>query len=299
MVKSVVMPSIPARRRVIVTADDFGLSVPVNEAVERAHREGILTAASLMVAEPATADAIRRARALPNLRVGLHVVVVAGRPLLPPDQVPDLVGADGAFGADLARAGMRYFFHPRARRQLEAEIRAQFAAFAASGLAFDHVNAQSHFHLHPTVFGLILKVAREYGSQPVRIPFEPFGPSWRATGDRRGLRWANAYLLAPWLALMRARLRAAHVAHNDRVFGLSDVGHMTPERVLALLRELEPGVTEIFFHCATGRWPQIDPALADYQLEDELAALTNPATAELLRALGVEQIAFSDLRRAG
>jgi len=283
---------------VIVTADDFGLSVPVNEAVERAHREGILTATSLMVAEPAADDAIRRARAMPRLGVGLHVAVVCGRPILPPEQVPDLVGSDGMFSADLARAGVRYFFHPRARRQLEAEIRAQFAAFAASGLPFDHVNAQSHFHLHPTVFGLILKIAREYGSPPIRIPYEPFGPSWRATGDLRGLRFANAYLLAPWLAMMRARLDAGGFAHNDRVLGLSDVGHMTPTRVAALLAELGPGVTEVFFHCATGRWPGIDPGLAGFQLEDELAALTSPAVATLLQGEGVERIAFSDLRRA-
>jgi hopanoid biosynthesis associated protein HpnK len=283
---------------VIVTADDFGLSVPVNEAVERAHREGILTATSLMVAEPAAEDAIRRARALPRLGVGLHVVVVCGRPILSPDQLPDLVGPDGMFTADLARAGVRYFFHPRARRQLEAEIRAQFAAFAASGLPFDHVNAQSHFHLHPTVFGMILRIAREYGSPPIRIPYEPFGPSWRATGDLRGLRFANAYLLAPWLAMMRARLDAGGFAHNDRVLGLSDVGHMTPARVTALLGELGPGVTEVFFHCATGRWPGIDPALTGYQLEDELAALTSPAVAALLHGEDVERIAFADLRRA-
>ncbi|MGD1067092.1 MAG: hopanoid biosynthesis-associated protein HpnK, partial [Vulcanimicrobiaceae bacterium] len=258
----------------------------------------ILTATSLMVAEPAAEDAIRRARSLPRLGVGLHVVVVCGRPILSPEQVPDLVGPDGMFTADLARAGVRYFFQPRARRQLEAEIRAQFAAFAASGLPFDHVNAQSHFHLHPTVFGLILRIAREYGSPPIRIPYEPFGPSWRATGDLRGLRFANAYLLAPWLAMMRARLDAGGFAHNDRVLGLSDVGRMTPARVTALLGELGPGVTEVFFHCATGRWPGIDPALTDYQLEDELAALTSPAVAALLRGQDVERIAFADLRRA-
>lgn len=296
------MPSTRAERtlrRVIVTADDFGLAIPVNEAVERAHRDGVLTAASLMVAEPAADDAIARARALPRLRVGLHVVVVDGRPVLPPEQLPDLVDAHGQLRSDLARAGVRYFFHPRARRQLEAEIRAQFAAFAASGLPFDHVNAQCHMHLHPTVFGIILKVAREYGRPPMRIPFEPYGPSWRAAHDARGLRFANAFLLAPWLALMRLRLRAAGIAHNDRVFGLGDSGRMTPERVRALLGQLQPGVTEVFFHAATGRWPGIAPALRDYRLEDELAALVDPGVARLLRAPGVETIAFGDLAAAG
>lgn len=287
-----------ATRRVIVTADDFGLAIPVNEAVERAHREGVLTAASLMVAEPAADDAVRRAKSLPSLRVGLHVAVVAARPLLPPERIPDLVDRDGMLPSDLLRAGIRSFFHPRIRRQLRDEIRAQFAAFAATGLPFDHVNAQSHFHLHPTVFGIVLEAARDFGRPPVRIPYEPFGPAWRATGDRRALRFANAYALAPWLALMRLRLRAAGIPHNDFVLGLSDVGHMNRERTLALLRALQPGVTEIFFHVATRRWDGIDPALRAYELEGELAALTDADVARALRAPGIETIAFADLAGA-
>jgi hopanoid biosynthesis associated protein HpnK len=282
-------------RRVIVTADDFGLAIPVNEAVERAHREGVLTTASLMVAEPCAADAVARARALPSLRVGLHVVLVAGRPVLPPERIPGLVEADGTFGTDLARAGVRWFFTPGIRRQLEAEIRAQFAAFAATGLPLDHVNAQCHMHLHPTVLGIMLEIAREYGRPPLRVPWEPFGPSWRATHDARGLRLANAVLLAPWLALLKARLRAARIPHNDRVLGLSDVGRMTPDRVLALLRELQPGVTEIFFHAATRRWDGISPDLRNYALEDEFAALTSPEIARALREPGTTTIAFADL----
>ena len=287
-----------AARRVIVTADDFGLAIPVNEAVERAHRDGVLTAASLMVAEPAADDAVRRARALPGLRVGLHVVLVAGRPMLPPERIPDLVEADGSFSTGLARAGIRFFFRRTVRAQLEAEIRAQFAAFAATGLPLDHVNAQCHMHLHPTVFGVLMKVARAYGSPPMRIPYEPFAPSWRATRDRRGLRLANAYLLAPWLMLMKARLRAAGIPHNDRVLGLSDVGHMHPARALALLRTLRPGVTEVFFHAATRRWDGIAADLREYELENELAALTNPDVARALQAPGVERIAFRDLADA-
>lgn len=289
----------PALRRVIVTADDFGLAVPVNEAVERAHRDGVLTAASLMVAEPAAADAVRRAHALPSLRVGLHVVVVEGRSLLAPAEIPDLVDARGMFGSNLAKAGVRYFFHPRIRRQLEAEIRAQFAAFAATGLAFDHVNAQCHMHLHPTVLGIILKVARDYGRPPMRVPYEPFGASWRAAHDARGLRFANAFLLAPWLALMKARLRGASIAYNDRVFGLGDSGRMTPERVVALLAQLEPGVTEVFFHPATGHWPGIAPGLQAYRHADELAALTSADVARALHAPGIETIAFADVAARG
>ncbi|HEX3466361.1 MAG TPA: hopanoid biosynthesis-associated protein HpnK [Candidatus Elarobacter sp.] len=273
-------------RRLIVTVDDFGLSVPVNEAIERGHREGIVTAASLMVAEPAAADAVARARANPALAVGLHVVAVAGRPVLPPERIPDLVGADGMLSSDLARTGVRYFFGRAVQRQVEAEIRAQFEAFARTGLAFDHVNAQCHYHLHPTVLRLILRVARDYGRPPMRIPDEPRSP------------WPHALFFSPFLRAMKGRLRASGVAHNDHVFGFNDTGRMTEERVLGFLDALPEGATEMYFHAATRRWPGIARDLASYRLEDELAALISPRVAAALRASGACPIAFRDLPNA-
>jgi len=285
-------------RRLIVTVDDFGLSVPVNEAIERGHREGIVSAASLMVAEPAAADAVARARANPGLGVGLHVVVVAGRSVLPPARIPDLVDAGGCFSGDLTRIGVRYFFSAAVQRQLEAEIRAQFEAFAATGLAFDHVNAQCHYHLHPTVMRLILRVARDFGSPPMRIPDEPFVPGWRASREHFGARAAQAIFFAPFLRLMKARMRARGIAHNDHVFGFNDTGRMTEERVLGYLAQLPEGTTEMYFHAATGRWPGIAPDLATYRLEEEFAALVSPRVVAAARANGTERIAFRDLARA-
>jgi hopanoid biosynthesis associated protein HpnK len=285
-------------RRVIVNADDFGLAIPVNEAVERAHREGIVTTASLMVAEPAAADAVARARALGSLRVGLHVVLVHGRPAAAPEEIPDLLEVNGMFSKDLVATGVRYFFRPGIRRQLEIEVRAQFARFAASGLSLDHVNAQCHFHLHPTVLGIILRVARDYGRPPMRVPYEPFLPSWNANHDRLGLRLANGVLLAPWVALMRARLRLAGVASNDRVFGLSDVGRMTAERTARFARELPEGTTELLFHIATRAWEGMAEDLRGYAMTGELAAVTSPAVAAALAARGAQRIAYGALRDA-
>ena len=105
-------------RRLIVSADDFGLSVAVNEGIERAHREGVLTAASLMVAGPAAADAVARARANPGLRVGLHLVAVEGPAVLPASEIPDLVDASGQFSSDQVRLALRYAASGAARRQL-------------------------------------------------------------------------------------------------------------------------------------------------------------------------------------
>ncbi|HVW75142.1 MAG TPA: ChbG/HpnK family deacetylase, partial [Rhizomicrobium sp.] len=114
-------------KQLIVTSDDFGAAVEVNEAVERAHRDGILSAASLMVTGPAAEDAVARAKAMPKLRVGLHLVLVEGKPMLSAGQVPDLVDATGHFRIDMARAGAAMFFLPHVKRQLRAEIEAQFA----------------------------------------------------------------------------------------------------------------------------------------------------------------------------
>jgi hopanoid biosynthesis associated protein HpnK len=136
----------------------------VNEAVERAHVDGILTAASLMVAGEGAADAVERAKRLPNLGVGLHVVLVDGRPMLPPEQIPALVGPDGWFQPDMVKTAFAIAFNPAARAQMRAEVAAQFAAFAATGLPLDHVNAHKHFHMHPMITSAISMLENRWAS---------------------------------------------------------------------------------------------------------------------------------------
>jgi chitin disaccharide deacetylase len=281
--------------KLIVTADDFGLAVAVNEAIEQAHRSGILTTASLMVGAEAACDAIARARRLPSLKVGLHLVVVCGRPVLPPDRVPDLVGPDGRFSNHLTRAGFEFFFRPAVRRQLEAEIRAQFGKFRESGLRLDHVNAHKHMHLHPTVLKLILEVGRDFGLKALRLPYEPFSWSWRAARERLlGRLWAGL-LLTPWVAVMRRRIGRSGIRHNDYLFGMHDTGRMHEERVLRYLGNLPPGVSEIYFHPALGSWSDVEPPAPDYLYEPELGALTSPKVAAAMRSSGIEMVAFGDL----
>jgi len=280
---------------VIVTADDFGLTVAVNQGVEQAHREGILTAASLMVGAGAAADAIERARRLPTLRVGLHVVLVQGRPVLPPEQVPDLVGATGEFTDRLVRAGFSWFFRPAVRRQLAAEIRAQYEAFRATGLPLDHVNAHNHMHLHPTLQALILAIGRDYGLRAVRVPYEPPLASSRAAGGGLARRLLTTAGLAPWVALLRRRLRRAGLKSNRCVFGLHDSGNMNAELLVRLAGALPAGVTELYFHPATRRCPELERRMPAYHHQAELAALTSPGVDAALRAAGAHRIAFCDL----
>lgn len=268
-------------KRLIVTADDFGASLPVNEAVEAAHRDGILTATCLMVAAPVAADAVERARRLPNLRVGLHLVVVRGAPVLPPEKIPDLVGSDGRFDDNLVRAGFRFFFLPRVRRQLAAEIHAQFEAFRATGLALDHANAHNHMHLHPTVLGLIIEIGREFGLTAVRVPHEPGG----------GL------FLTPWIGSMKRRLRRAGLGFNDFIFGIRETGKMNGAALKRIIAQLPDGVSEILLHPATGPWPGIEPEAAGFRFVDEFQALIDPSTRAAVAEAEAELIAFGDLTR--
>ncbi len=286
-----------AVRRLIVTADDFGLAIPVNEAVEQAHVRGILSTASLMAAAPQTADAVERARRLPNLRVGLHVVLVNGRPALPPSRVPDLVGADGRFSSDLFAAGVRYFFKPGIRAQLEAEIREQFRLFSVTGLALDHANAQNHMHVHPTVLSLMMKVGRDFGLRAIRVPYEPFGPAWRATRTQFRGRLMQSASLAPWMALMKRRIRAGGFAANDYVFGMIDSGRMNAAAVEEYIAALPPGVSEIYSHPATAQFDSADPPDADYT--GEFAALTDARVIARLHESDIRPVTFSELAHRG
>ena len=273
-----------AVRRVITTADDFGLSLAVNEAVEEAVRKGVLTGASLMVGEAAAEDAVARARRLPALRVGLHVVVAEGRPVLPPSRIPDICDAQGRLDGRLVRAGVRFFFRRRAAAQLHAEIEAQFAAFAATGLTLDHVNAHKHMHLHPTVLRFILTVGRHYGMQAVRLPFEPRALAGRLPLRQRLTGASGSAVIGPWVALMRRRLRQAGMRHNDYVFGLRQSGTVEEADVVEALGRLPAGTSEVYFHPST-----------DAAGRAELAALLSPRVRAALEACGAERVSFGEL----
>jgi hopanoid biosynthesis associated protein HpnK len=258
-------------KRLVVTADDFGLAPEVNEAVEEAHRRGVLSAASLMVGAPAAADAVGRARAMPGLRVGLHLVLVEGEPVAQRRDIPDLIDGAGRLRTDLAAYGLAIMIRPRVRRQLRGEIRAQFEAFRATGLVLDHVNAHQHYHLHPAITADILEIGREYGMRALRVPFEPRA-LLRAVEPTPPT--AVTRLAAPWTALMRARGRAAGLAIADRVFGLAWSGAMTEGRLAGLIARLPAGRTEIYLHPATAaEFPGSAPG---YRYRDELSALLSP-----------------------
>jgi hopanoid biosynthesis associated protein HpnK len=270
-------------RRLIITADDFGLHRRVNEAVELACRNGVLTAASLMVGAPAVQDAVERAARLPGLRVGLHLVLADGAATLSRDTVPALVDAHGLFGNNMVRDGFRFFFLPHVRKQLAREIRAQFEAFARTGLPLDHVNTHKHFHMHPTVLSLVLEIGKEYGMRAMRLPCEVDAPFW----------------LKPWVSLMRARLDHANIVHNDYVVGIAHTGQMDESALLDAIARLPAGVGEIYCHPATQGGAPLTPGMKAYRHADELAALLSTRVAAALDAAGTVRGGFADLFAPG
>lgn len=282
-------------KAIILTGDDFGLALPVNEAIIQAHREGALTTASLIVGAKFAQDAIDRARECPSLKVGLHLVLVEGNSILSPDKIPDLVNEKSEFSTNPAQTGFKYFFHPGIRKQLEAEIRAQFQAFYNTGFSLDHVNAHNHLHLHPTVMSLIVKVGKDFGLKAVRLPNEPPIRSWKSSGKGLGSRLASWIFLWPWLALMKRMLRREKIHYNDSLFGMADSGAMTLDLILQFIRNLPPGVTELHFHPATRRSREIDATMPEYIHEDEFRALTSRQLLMALQETGIQCMSFSDL----
>jgi chitin disaccharide deacetylase len=272
----------------ILTADDFGAAPEVNDAVEAAHRGGVLSAASLMVAAPAAADAIARARRMPSLRVGLHVVLTDGTPVLPRAAVDRLVDGNGRFRCNLTAFGTAIACSSRVRRQLAAEVSAQFAAFRDSGLTLDHCNAHQHFHLHPFVGMLLTTIGRRFGVRALRVPLEPARVLRTVEPLRSGM---PALLTVPFALALRRRARAAGMAGADSVFGLRWSGQMTRERLLGLIRNLPPGLSEIYLHPATGPFPG---AAHGYRYRDELAALTAPEVVTACRDPSLRLGGYSD-----
>ena len=275
-------------KQLVVTADDFGAAVEVNDAVMDAHANGILTAASLMVGAPAAADAVARAKAAPSLRVGLHLVLVEGRPVLPANAVPDLIDASGNFRTDMARAGAAMFFLPHVKKQLAEEIAAQFAAFRATGLSLDHVNAHKHFHLHPTIAGLMLSIGRDFGLKAARVPLEPAQTLGRIEPYKGS---AVAALTRPFAQGLRRRFARAGIASPDAVFGLAWSGAMTVRRLKGIIEHLPDGLSEIYLHPATGDYPGSAPG---YSYREEHAALLDLGVIAAIKAGDIRLGGFSD-----
>jgi chitin disaccharide deacetylase len=242
-----------------------------------------------MVGAPAATRAVELARRLPRLAVGLHLALVDAEPVLPPSAVPDLVDSRGRFRANMALSGAAMFFLPHVRRQMRAEIRAQFEAFRATGLKLDHVNAHKHFHLHPSILSAVIELANELGAPAVRAPLEPRSILAQVEPTRLP---PSALAHAPFARVQRARLNRAGIGTPDQVFGLAWSGAMNELRLQGLIAHLPDGITEIYTHPATSS--VFAGAALGYRYQEELAALVSPDLRDQVAAAGLASGGFLD-----
>jgi len=276
------MPALSSSVQLIVNADDFGLSTAHNQAVLRAHRQGILTSASLMVNGAACAEAVQIARANPNLGVGLHLTLVCGQSTLDASAIPDLVDAGRNFSSSPVCAGFRYYFLSKLKLQISHEIQAQFDKFMETGLVLDHINGHLNIHLHPAVLPALIHSSSATLRTGFRLTRDPLGLNLKLGSGRCGYRLSHALIFGCLSRWARSRLPSIWV-HTQAVFGLLENARITESYIESLLPRLGPGCYELYSH------PTVrDPA-------EELAALLSPQVGAMVKRLGIRLLRYQDI----
>lgn len=273
--------------RLIINADDFGWSEGANEAILALWDEGAITSCSWMPAGPAAASAIDEARKRLELPVGLHLTLVHGYPVLPRSEIPLLVDREGRLSRAYARAGALYSCSPPHRGQWVREMEAQFAAFAATGLAWSHVDTHVHFGLTPAVFRDIVRLAQRHGVRALRVPEDDFAAySKMDPGDARRQRGSARWFPA-CCAAQRAELRRRGFVTTDRCFGFFRSERLDERYLTHLAESLPDGDFELHCH----------PRMDTEEGRIEAAALRSPGFRQALVARGVELVTWASLGR--
>ena len=235
-------------RLVVVNGDDFGYSPGVNQAIITAHKQGILSSASLMVTGSAFDEAVSLARQHLGLAVGLHLVLVCGSSALPPREIPFLADASGRFSDNPVKAGLAYQFSRPARLNLALEIRAQLERFRSTGLELSHVDGHLHMHSHPVVMKILVDLAGEFGIRTIRLPRENLRTELLIDKSRLVTKaiWSGIFnQLARYQGRM---LRRAGINFADRVYGLLSSGEISEQYLLELIPRMEGNLVEFYCH---------------------------------------------------
>jgi chitin disaccharide deacetylase len=273
------------RIRLIVNGDDFGSSHAANHGILRAHKEGILTSASLMVNGNALDHAVRGVHENPRLGVGIHITLVRGKSTLKPSETSGLVNHRYEFSTSPVFAGLKYFFNRKIRHFILQEIDAQIREFRTIGLRLDHLNGHCNMHLHPTIFAMIKRHARDWGVRSIRVTDDPLLMNLRIAGGNYFYRLTHALVFARLSSRVRETLDRRGIVQTDRVFGLLQDGRVTEKYLLRLLEELRPGTYELYCHPNTEE--------RAYEIE----ALCSPKVKQLIEERGIELVRYQDLVR--
>jgi chitin disaccharide deacetylase len=277
----------------ILNADDFGLSPGINRGIIAAHREGILTSASLMVVGDAFEEAVALAHAHPSLSLGVHLTLVEGVPVLPPQKIPSLVTSDGRFYGSLGTFLLRWLGRRIQIEEVQREFEAQIERARQCTIQIDKLDGHMHVHLLPGVFETVLALADHYQIPAIRLPTEGALGLDNLTAFRGYCRRA---VLTSISALRKPRLAKAGRLYATRCAGIAESGRLTEEGLLRILQGLRPGPTEIMAHpgysdSTLDNWPQS----RRYKREQELAALTSPRVKALVRKHRIELVTYPEV----
>lgn len=283
-------------RRLILNADDFGLTRGVNRAIIEAHRSGVVTSATLMANSPAFAEAVGLAHEFPGLSVGCHVVLVDGSPVSIPSAIPTLVTKrQPRFRDSLGMAGCALTSRLRPE-EIEAETTAQIRKIQAAGVTVSHLDTHKHTHLFPAILEPILRAATACGVPAIRNPIEPsFVPAPPPSG-KSWERRAQLRILETIAGNLRSRVHAAGLRTTDGTLGIVATGALTLELFRHIVDCIPDGTWE--FVCHPG---YVDDALRASgtrlltSRQAELEILTSDAARRVLEDRGIQLISFHDL----
>lgn len=286
-------------RRLIINADDFGLTRGVDRAIAEAHAKGMVTSATLMACGQAFDDAVAAARANPKLGVGCHVVLLDGLPVLDPEKLSSLCNGRREFGSSLMPFALAAMRGKLKRDEIGTEVEAQIKKLRGAGIEVTHLDSHKHTHLFPAVFEPLLEAARACGVRAVRNPFVPVRPLAFAHLVRRPRLWkrySEVKILRGFAGRFRQRVREMGMATTDGSFGVLTTGAMTQELFEAIIGCIPEGTWEFVCH----------PGYNDLELdgvrtrlrasrEKELEVLTSPAARQSLERHEVELISYREI----
>ncbi|MBL8188403.1 MAG: hopanoid biosynthesis-associated protein HpnK [Acidobacteria bacterium] len=281
----------------ILNGDDFGYSAAVNRAIIQAHREGVLTSASLMINEAAADDAVALAKANPGLAVGLHLVLVLGKAALPHAELPTITDSQNRFTDSSFQAGIKYYFSPAARRELRREMRAQFERFVKTGLDFSHVDGHTHLHQHPVIFEELIRLCEEFNVRRIRVVKGEMRLSLKLDRTHLPIKlvWGTVFnLLGRWC---ERQLEGRGFVQPQKVYGLLQSGDMNENYLLGLLERMPKVSSEIYAH------PLAFDADESAKRENpdgarELQALTSPKLRQAIGAAGFSLATYESLAQS-
>jgi len=289
-------------KALIVNADDLGWTDGVNRGIAEAHRNGILTSASLLANGTAFAGAVQLARLETRLGVGVHLNLSDGPPILPRGEVPSLVNGEGMLRAGPGTLFVRLLRGRLHRGEVEREWEAQVRKVRDAGIAPTHLDGHKHVHMLPGLFEIAVRIARRHGIRAIRVALE--APQLSALLDKGAPRDApgpvrrfSKALAVRGLRLLgmdaREEARRAGLVTCDFFCGITQTGLLTESGVATLLANLPPGLTELMTHPGyAGEDLRRTPTRLQDSRQAELAILTAPGIRNLVASQGVRLLHY-------